>query len=112
MCWCIAFKNLESDLTDFDWIQSVRYTTNGKTKTFNDLEIADDDKEFYYTDKQYNDKVGRDFDFRFDECFYDGPNRQIKQNVNQKWEGELSLVGRDKDGVYRPISKYIDWESF
>ena len=93
-------NNNFSEYTDFNWIQTARVKmADGTTKVFNDPEIPDDDNPFYNTAK---DRLKYPIRQGYDQDFDDGPSRP-KEWFDQKWEGELSLVGKNKQGAYRGL---------
>lgn len=52
---------------------------------------------FYYTDQEYRDKR---IPHGFHESFFDAPSRRTWQYVDQKWKGQLSLVGRNGNSTF------------
>jgi len=105
----LVYKDNNSGYKDFDWIQTIRTTNtdnnNVVNDVFNDPKESDDPPDewrpFYYTDLEYNDKTR--IPAGFDEFFEDAPARRIESQFNQKLEAELSLVARDKTGLFRAL---------
>ena len=91
----LGYKDNSSGYVDFEWIQTVRLTVGGKKSIFNDPRYRKDNGfPFYYTADEYDDpkRIPKDYD----EYFFDGPFRH-ESSIAQKFEAELSLVGRTKN---------------
>ncbi len=104
----LEYTDKKSGHTSLDWIQTVRTNAPLRTKDkhkiepINDPTPSDDppgaDKPFYYTDAETAAK-GHPADMT---DFFDEPKRADRK-FKVIWKGELSVVGKNKDGEYENI---------
>ncbi|MEI9919742.1 MAG: RHS repeat-associated core domain-containing protein [Bacteroidota bacterium] len=95
-------KGLLSGLADFRWIQTIRTNDplGGADPPYNDPQPPDDGKPFYWTDPEeitYGRSPGSD------SRFSDVPSRRPTPGKTIRWEGELSLVGKNSAGRYEAV---------
>ena len=101
----VLYKNIKSKLTNFNWIQTARFnyaikSDIEKPQEINDPEPNEDDKPFYWTDRQAKRNILKGYDAP---QFHDTPSRVWKNGKEMYWKGELSLVGKNASGKYREI---------
>lgn len=104
----LLYKDLGSGLSDFNWIQTIHTNDppdkNGLPSPYNDPQTPDDDKPFYWTDKELptqNVQPG------YDAKFYDRPQRPRRRMLKTiRWQAELSIVGKNASGHYQAIGTF------
>jgi RHS repeat-associated protein len=101
----LKYKSLTAKYNDFRWIQTIETNSPpiGAGNIYNDPFPSDDPegqwKPFYYNDKE-NSKSNENGAPGFNAKFHDEPARYSKPDRTVNWEGELSLVGKNNNGVY------------
>lgn len=98
----LQFKN-NSSYTDFQWIQSVTTSEdegcgNGP---FNDPCADEGNSPFYHSKDDI--KKGDNKEPGFDSRFNDRPSRAPIPGQTVTWNAELTLVGRNRSGVYEDL---------
>jgi hypothetical protein len=91
----LGFNNISSNLTDFNWGQTLTITTNGVTEQKIDKSKDNTTTNFYYTNDKLPNSTNRD---GYSVEFGDKPSQ--KEDVNISWQAELSLVGKNAEGNY------------
>jgi hypothetical protein len=102
----LEYTDKKTGKTDFNWIQTIRTTdplgTGKPNEPYNDPNPSDDppgaDKPFYYTDQETAAKGHKPGETDF----FDAPQRRPGKKTI-KWEGELSVVGKNAKGEYENI---------
>jgi RHS repeat-associated protein len=98
----LTYTDSDSGLNEFNWIQAV--TTDaprkGKTSPYNDLPDENPNSPFVLTKNQHSEYLEKAKTYGISTAFGDRPGRN---DGNATWSAELSLMGKDVQGVYHEM---------